>query len=67
MLAEKVINIFPIKSNFLKLLIGSILTVLMISLGMVYISELLLFKIGSAIPSAFAALGAAIFAARFKN
>lgn len=67
MLAEKVINILPIKSEFLKLLIGSILTALMISLGMVFILDLIHFPVSSAIPSAFAAIGAAIYASRFKS
>ena len=63
----KIINSLPIKSEFLKLLIGSILTALMISLGMVFISDLIHFPIGSAIPSAIAAIGAAIYASRFNR
>jgi hypothetical protein len=67
MFAEKVIKILPIKSKFLKLVIGSTLTALMISLGMVFILDLFHFSINSAIPSAFAAIGAAIYASRFNS
>ena len=67
MLAEKVINILPIKSEFLKLLIGSILTALMISLGMVYVLELIHFPVSPALPSACAAIGAAIYASNFNR
>ena len=67
MLAEKFINILPIKSEFLKLLIGSTLTALMISLGMVYILEFIHFPVSPALPSAFGAIGAAIYASRFNR
>ena len=67
MLSEKVINILPIKSGFLKLLTGSTLTALMISLGMVFIIDLIYFSISSAISSAFAAIGAAIYASDFNS
>ena len=67
MLTERIINVLPIKSDFSKLIIGSILTALMISLGMVFILDLIHFSISSAIPSAFAAIGAAIYASRFNS
>jgi hypothetical protein len=38
----------------------------MISLGMVFILDLIHFPINSAIPSVFAAIGAAIYASRFN-
>lgn len=60
MLAKKVINILPMKSEFFKLLIDSILTAVMISLGMLFVLDPINFSISSAIPSAFAAIGAAI-------
>lgn len=67
MLSEKIINILPIKSEFLKLLTGSTLTALMISLGMVFVIHLIHFSISSAIPSAFAAIAAAIYASSFDS
>jgi hypothetical protein len=48
------------KLYFHLILIGYTLTALMISLGMVFILDLIHFSTSSAIPSAFAAIGAAI-------
>ena len=67
MIVERIVQSIPIGSQFSKLIIGSVITALLISLGMVYILKLFNFSINPAIPSAFAAIGAAIFAARFKN
>lgn len=67
MIIEKVINILPIKSEFLKLLIGSTLTALMISFGMVFILDLINFSLSSAILAAFAEIGKAIYASRFNG
>ena len=39
MLADKVVKILPIKSEFLKVFAGSLITALMISLGMVFILD----------------------------
>jgi hypothetical protein len=67
MLSEKVINILPIKSEFLNLLTVSTLIALMISLRMVFIIDHIHFSMSSAIPSAFAAIAAAIYASSFNS
>lgn len=67
MIVERIDQSIPVKSQFLKLVIGSVITALLISLGLVFILKLFNFSIAPAIPSAFAAIGAAIFAARFSS
>jgi len=67
MIAEKLVDILPFKSEFAKLASGAIITALAISVGMVYLSEAIGFHIGPALPSAFAAIGTAIFASRVKE
>jgi len=52
---------------FLGLITGSVLTALAISFGMIYILKFFDITINPAIPSAVAAVGAAIFAARYKT
>jgi hypothetical protein len=67
MIIERLVEKLPVKSNFEKLIIGSILTALAISLGMVGILRLFDFSINPAIPSVLAAIGAATYAARMRK
>lgn len=67
MLIDKVINTFHIKTDYLRLFAGTIMTALIISLGMVYIADALNFPIGTALPSAFGAIGAALYSAKYIN
>ena len=67
MIIEGLMEKLPVKSNFTKLIVGSVLTALTISLGMVGILRLFDFSINPAIPSAFAAIGAATYAARMRK
>lgn len=50
----------------LVLVAGSVVTALAISLGMVGILALIEFPVNPALPAAFGAIGAALFAARMK-
>jgi len=67
MIIKRLVEKVPVRSNFGKLIIGSMLTALAISLGMVGILVLFDFSINPAIPSAFAAVGAALYAARARE
>ncbi len=67
MIVERLVRKLLVKSNFTKLMVGSILTALAISLGMVGILRLFDFSVNPAIPSAFAAIGAATYAARMRK
>jgi hypothetical protein len=67
MLMDRILDIIPTKSSFIKLLIGSIFTALFISLAMVYILKMFHFIIDPVIPSTFAAIGSAIFAAHYNK
>ncbi len=51
MIVDKLVEKLPIRSNFTKLIAGSILTALLIALGMVGILKLLDFSINPAIPA----------------
>lgn len=64
MIVERIVNALPVKSAFIKLLAGAALTAVVISLLMVYISGWFGYTLDPVIPSAFAATGAAIYAAR---
>ncbi len=64
MIVEKVLEKLPFRSPLLKVVVGSVVTALAISLGMVGILALCGFSIGPAVPSGFAAAGAAIYAAK---
>ncbi len=55
---------YHIKSYWTKLILGSAITALLISLGMVVISQLLDFDINSGIIAALAAIGTAVYATR---
>jgi len=61
------VDVLPIRSNFIKLLIGSIVIALLISLGMGLILKLLNYHVSFVIPSVLAVIGAAIYAAKYKN
>jgi len=63
MIIDKLVGKLPIKSNFTRLIAGSILTALAISLGMVGILKLLGFSINPAVPAVFGVIGAATYAA----
>ena len=67
MIIKRLVEKVPVRSNFGKLIIGSMLTALAISLGMVGILVLFDFSLNPAIPSAFAAVGAALYAARARE
>ncbi len=67
MIIERLVEKLPIRSNFTKLIVGSILTALAISLGMVGILKLFGFSVNPGIPAALAAIGAATYAARMKK
>jgi hypothetical protein len=63
MIVDKLIEKLPIRSNFTKLIAGSILTALLIALGMVGILKLLDFSINPAIPAVLGVVGGATYAA----
>ena len=64
---NRVVDFLPIRSNFIKLIIGSIITALLISLCMGLILKLLNFHVSFVIPSALSVIGAAIYAAKYKK
>ena len=67
MIADRVMKLIPGRQGLTKLVIGASLVALMISLGMVGILSLFDFTLNPAIPSAFAGVGAAVFAARMSK
>ena len=67
MIIERLVEKMPVKSKPAKLILGSLLTALIISLGMVGILGLFDFSINPVIPSAFAAIGAATYAAKMRK
>ena len=56
-----------IKSYWIRLILGSAITALMISLGMVIVLELLDFEINPGIIAALAAIGVSLYAARLPR
>jgi small-conductance mechanosensitive channel len=64
MIIERLLEKLHIRSRPMKLIIGSALTALVISLGMVGILRLFGFSVNPGIPAAVAAIGAAAYAAR---
>jgi len=62
MIVDRLVEKIPVKSKFAKMILGSLLTALTISLGMVGVLSMFDFSINSAIPSAVAAMGAAAYA-----
>ena len=67
MLVERLLKHTPLKNEWICLLVGSVATALLISLGMIAVLSLIDFTINPAIPSAFGAIGGALFAARAKQ
>lgn len=67
MIIERLVEKLPVNSHFTKLVIGSIATASVISLGMVGILKLLNFSLNPGIPSAFAAVGAAAYTASLRK
>jgi len=63
MIVDKFIEKLHIRSNFTKLIAGSILTALVITLGMVGILKLFDFSINPVIPAVLGAVGGAVYAA----
>ena len=66
MIADRVMKLIP-GHGLTKLVIGSILVSLVISLRMVGVASLFDFTLSPAIPSGFAGIGAAMFAARMAG
>ena len=66
MLTHKLVVRLPVRSDPMRLIVGYVAVALAISLGMVWISALLGFRLGPALPASFAAVGAALFAARMR-
>jgi len=61
MLVEKVVNNLPMRSNFVKLIIGSALCALAISLGCIGVSRLFALPVNNEIAVALGCIGAAIY------
>ena len=64
---KRLIEGIPTRSDFAKLMVGSVVTALAISLGMISILRAFDFSVGSAIPAPLGAIGAAVFAARLRK
>ena len=62
MIIERLVEKIPVKSKFGKVILGSLLTALAISLGMVIILSMFGFSINPVIPSTVAVIGAAAYA-----
>ena len=62
MIIDKLVEKLHIRSDFMKLIAGSILTALLIALGMVGILKLSSFSINPAIPAIVGVIGGAIYA-----
>lgn len=62
MLAHTLVDRLPVRSDHVRLIVGSVAVALVISLGMVWIAALLGFRLSPALPASFAAVAAAFFA-----
>lgn len=67
MIIKKIIDKCSIKSSFAKLILGAVIAALLVSLGMVGILKLFGFSVNPVIPSAFASIGAALYAAAVQK
>ncbi len=67
MVIKKLIDKVPIDSSFAKLILGAVLVALLVSLSMVGVLKLFGFSVDPAIPSVFAGISAAIYAAGVKR
>jgi len=63
MIVDKLIEKLHIRLNFMKIIAGSILTALVIALGMVGILKMFSYSINPMIPAVFGVVGGAIYAA----
>jgi membrane associated rhomboid family serine protease len=67
MLIKKIIDKVPVRSSFAKLILGAILAALLVSFGIIGILKLFGFLVNPAIPSVFASIGAALYAAAVRK
>ena len=67
MIVGKVLQKFPIGSSFTRLIIGSVLTALVISLSIVGILKLFGFAVDPVIPAVLAVIGTAAYATRMRK
>jgi hypothetical protein len=63
MIIERLIDKLPIRAGFAKLVLGAVFVALLVSFCMIGVLKLLGFSVGPAIPSVFAGISAAIYAA----
>jgi len=63
MIVDKFVEKLHIRSSFMRSIVGSVLTALVIALGMVGILKLFSFPINPAVPAILGAVGGAIYAA----
>ncbi len=67
MIVDKFVEKLHIRSNFIKLIAGSIFTSLVIALGMIGILKLLNFSINYVIPAVLGVVGGAMYAAATRK
>ena len=67
MVIRKIIDKVPVKSSFAKLILGTILVALLVSLGAVGVLVLFGVTVEPVIPSSLAAFSAALYAVRAKR
>jgi hypothetical protein len=67
MIVTRLVRQLPIQSDLAKLIAGSIIVALSISLGMVAIAGFMSVTLPAAIPAALAAVGAAAYAATMRH
>ncbi len=67
MIVKKIIDKCPIESNFVKLVFGAVIAALLVSLGMISVLKLFGFSVNPVIPSVFASIGAALYAAGVRK
>lgn len=67
MIVEKLVEKLPLKSTFTRMIVGGLFTAFMISIGTLGILRLFNFSMNPAIVAAFAAMGAALYAAKVRK
>lgn len=67
MIAERMLSRLPIRSELGRLVIGSALVAVLVSLGMVLVLRLVDFSIAPVIPAAMGAIAAALYAATIRK
>ena len=67
MIIDKLIDKLPIKNNFIKLIVGAVITGLLISLLAFAVLKLIGYSVHAAIPSISGVIGAVIYAATRKK